>query len=62
MAYYNFVIPGSSLGGIGFIKRRAIDQMKVAAQATARQIEKLQVEENARLQTLVGLMRRAFGH
>ena len=39
MAYHNFVVPGSRLAGIGFVRTRALGQMHETARAIAARVE-----------------------
>lgn len=39
LEYHNFVTPGSRLAGLGFIKKRAMQQVEETARAVARRVE-----------------------
>lgn len=40
MAYDNFVVPGSSMAGIGLVRRQAMKQVQATAEAIAREVER----------------------
>jgi hypothetical protein len=44
MAYCNFVTPGSRLARLGFIKTRAMDQLRATTKAIAREVERQRAE------------------
>ena len=60
MAYYNFVTPGSRLAGLGFIKRKALRQVREATSAIVRQIEAERVKNPALLRKQLRALRTAL--
>jgi hypothetical protein len=59
MAYCNFVTPGSRLARLGFIKKRAMDQLRATTMAIAREIERERAETPAMVAARVGSLRAA---
>jgi hypothetical protein len=57
MLYENFVIPGSRLGGIPPVRRRAVAQMVATARAIAAEIERERREDRGLLETQLAVLR-----
>jgi hypothetical protein len=57
MAYCNFVTPGSRLARLGFIKTRAMDQLRATTKAIAREVERQRVEMPAAIATRAAALR-----
>lgn len=57
MAYYNYVVPGSSLAGIGAVKKRAMKQVQETATATSNQIKKERISNQPLLQKQLKALR-----
>ena len=57
MAYQNFVIPGSRLAGLGFIRSRALGQMQATAEAIARRVEMERTTRRSLLDRQVAALR-----
>ncbi|HKG91647.1 MAG TPA: hypothetical protein VKA84_07150 [Gemmatimonadaceae bacterium] len=56
MAYDNFVVPGSSMAGVGFVRRQAMKQVQATAQAVAQEVERLRrAQPDAALRNVVRL-------
>lgn len=55
LAYYNYVIPGSSMAGL--VKNKAMQQVKDTGNAIVKAIEKTRVENNALLQKQIEALR-----
>ena len=58
MAYCNFVTPGSRLARLGFIKTRAMDQLRATTKAIAREVERQRTEMPAATAARAGALRR----
>lgn len=61
LAFHAFVVPGSSIAGIGFIKSHAIKQLKDGVRATGNQIEKERKDNQPLLQKQIDVLRAALG-
>jgi hypothetical protein len=59
--YSNFVTPGSRLAGLGFVKARALRQMRDAVSAVVRQVEVERRTNSALLERQVAALRAALG-
>ena len=59
--YTNFVTPGSRLAGLGFVKARALRQMRETVSAVVRQVEAERRADPALLQRQVAELRAAVG-
>jgi hypothetical protein len=60
-AYYNFVVPGSSMAGIGVIKDHAKQQAQDTVQAIRKQVEKERAQDQDHLAKQVQALRSALG-
>ena len=60
MAYCNLVTPGSRLAKLGFIKSRALSQVRETAHAVAVQVERERATERALLEEQVRKLREAL--
>jgi hypothetical protein len=60
LAYCNFVIPGSRLARLGFIRSRAINEVGATAKAIAAQVERERSREPGLLQAQLGTLRAAL--
>ena len=59
MAYCNFVIPGSRLARLGFIKKRAMEQLRETTKAIAKEIERQRIETPAVVAARAAALRAA---
>jgi hypothetical protein len=63
MAYCNLVSPGGRLAGLGFIRSRAMTQVRDAARSIATEIERERTSDRALLDAELGALRTALrGH
>jgi hypothetical protein len=61
MSYYNFITPGSRLAGIGFIKRKGLQQLRDTAHAIVRQVQSARARDPALFQKQLAALRAAMG-
>jgi hypothetical protein len=61
MAYDNFVVPGSSLAGVGIVRRQAMRQVQATAESIALEVERQRRTDPAALQRNVARLREALG-
>jgi hypothetical protein len=59
--YYNYVIPGSGVSGLPFIRNKAMAQLNQTVAALAKEVERRKAEQGDRLQELVRGIRQALG-
>ena len=60
MAYDNFVVPGSSLAGVGLVRRQAMRQVQATAESIALEVERQRRADPAAIQHSVARLRAAL--
>ena len=61
VAYVNLVSPGSRIAGVGFVKRRALAEVRLTVRSLVRRIEAERTGEPALLAAQVAALREALG-